>query len=161
MRFGVRKRVNYGRSGTVVNNGSIGERAEQTLNSNAKEEQDTRSAIITFHVRALSVVEAKATNRRVLRHFPVGRRLESSLQYRSYSTCSCDPTAPEGTHPPDFDYGLGLGSSLGAGRLCRCKDHQRTVRDSRHETCVSRSDQIPQVPDPSRRVLRVGKNGQP
>jgi hypothetical protein len=54
---------------------------------------------------------------------------------------------------------LGIDSVVGEGLVGRCQHDQRTGRDGEHEARVPRCREIPQVPDPRRRLLRVDANG--
>lgn len=110
-------------------------------------------------MRSLPTVEAEADHRELFRDCSVGGRLVSPLQRRPDAARSGDPAAPEGTDPSDFDYALGLGSSLGKNPFdCDGRD-KREIRDCRDQARLSRSIEAAKMFDPGGRVLRMEKNG--
>lgn len=115
--------------------------------------------IISLYVRPLPIVEAEADHRELFRDCSVGGRLVPALQRRSDAAHSCDPAAPDGTDPSDFEYALGFGSSLGKSPFDCDGNDQREIRDRRDKASLPRSIETAEMFDPGRRVLRMEKNG--
>ena len=115
--------------------------------------------IISLYVRPLPIVEAEADHRELFRDCSVGGRLVSALQRRPHAARSGDPTAPEGTDPSNFDSALGVGSSLGKRSFDCDGSDKREIRNCRDQARLPRSIEAAEMFDPSRRVLRMEKNG--
>src|ERR1022692_703073 len=72
--------------------------------------------------------------------------------------CPGHPPEPERTHPRTVVSSLGIDSIMGKGLVRSCPNDQCEIGNSGNEACVQRCVEIPQVPDPRRRLLRVGEN---
>src|SRR5215471_2343981 len=95
--------------------------------------------IISLYVRSLPIVEAEADHRELFRDCFVGGRLVPPLQRRPDTAHSCDPAAPEGADPSNFDYALGFGSSLGKSPFDCGGCDKREIRDRRDKARLPRS----------------------
>ena len=92
----------------------------------------------------------------VAEHFDCGpwdEEWSPRYQHRPDPTYSGNPPESEKAYPRTGTDEVGSHSTLGKDTFYRGEHDQREVRDSRHEACVPRSSQTPQVPDPGRRVL--------
>src|ERR1700676_203541 len=108
----------------------------------------------------LQIVAEKADRRRALRCCLGGRRLEPTLQHRTHSTHSRDPPASEWARPTIVTDALGAHPVVVERPVCRCPDDQCTLGIGGHEASVSGCIEIPQVPDPRGRLLRVDAHWQ-
>ena len=104
--------------------------------------------IISLYVRPLPIVEAEADHLELFRDGCVGGRLVPALQRRPDPAHSCDPAAPEGTDPSNFDYAMGFGSSLGKSPFDCHGGDKREIRDRRDKTRLPRSIEAAQMFDP-------------
>ena len=85
--------------------------------------------------------------------------MESALQHCAHPACRGHPPASKTTRPRIVADAMGIDSVMGERCLRRSEDDQRKVGDSEDETRILRCNDVPQVPDPRRRLLRVDANG--